>query len=418
MHSRRNVVNFTPRVRQELARAEQRTKQSFKFTERGLAALELSTKRYEIADSLLPSLICRVGARDRVLYVRRKRRGSGRIVYHRLGVLGDRPLGEYRAEAERVAAELARGKAPGTDLPRRGGVTLGRAFREYLAAPRPVARALRPLTVKSYQSDFATTWEHWAERQVTGITPEEVHQRHLQRSKESPARADGALRVLAAVFKFTADTHGLALPNPAALVARRRAWNKVDRRRSLIPADLVPAWTEAALDLPDDHGAALSGTVREALLMIMVTGLRLREALHLRWDELDLERGRLTLGRDRMKGGAAHELPVPRRTLERLRARRSASEYVFPGPTGAPLDNIPRRYLDRIGDIIGQPFTAHDLRRTVATYLGAHAPAFVVKAVLSHADPSRTADATAGYVNLDVEALRPWLQAWEDMLHG
>ena len=56
--------------------------------------------------------------------------------------------------------------------------------------------------------------------------------------------------------------------------------------------------------------------------------------------------------------------------------------------------------------------------RHTHTVLGANAPAYVVKAILSHADPSKSADVTAGYVVLDPEALRPWLQQWEDVLYS
>lgn len=75
-------------------------------------------------------------------------------------------------------------------------------------------------------------------------------------------------------------------------------------------------------------------------------------------------------------------------------------------------------YLDAIGTEIGIEFTPHDLRRTAATWLADHAPGYIVKALLSHADPSRDADVTSGYVHFDVEALRPWLEQWEDCIYG
>jgi integrase len=212
------------------------------------------------------------------------------------------------------------------------------------------------------------------------------------------------------------------LADPLGHFAAADARNRVARRLSLIPVDLVPTWTAAVLELPDDRGRTYTGSMRDALLLLLTTGLRLREGLELAWAEVDLERGRIEIAEERMKGGHAHMVPIPRRLRDRLRARRAVNPsgaYVFPGPIpAAPLSQISRRTVTAIGARIGHPFTAHDLRRTVATFLGAHAPAYVVRAILSHADPGRSPDVTLGYVNLDVEALRPWLQQWEEVIYG
>ena len=158
-------------------------------------------------------------------------------------------------------------------------------------------------------------------------------------------------------------------------------------------------------------------------MLIAATGLRLREALHLAWDEVDLKAATMTLAAARMKGGRAHTLPIPRRTLAMLKARRAADPdgtYVFKGPARddngefLPLDRISRQTFA----LIPVTFAAHDLRRTVASWLGANAPSYVVKQVLSHADPSKSADVTAGYVNLTADDLRPWLQKWETALYA
>lgn len=404
-----NVVSITPLVRRQLAGSAAGT---VRFTERYLSGLPLSVIRYEVADAALPFLICRVGARDRTLYVRRKMRGAGKLVYHRLGIVGEKPLGEYRLDAERVAAELSAGKAPGSDLSRRGGITLGQAFRDYLEA-----RRLRPGSVLIYRDDYARTWAQWARRPVASITPAEVLARHRERSKASPARADGALRLLRAVFCFTARVHGLALPNPVDHVSAADAWNRVPRRNTVIPVDMISAWTKAVLELPDDSGPGITGRVRDALLLLMVLALRHEEGLHLPWSEVDLERGRIAIAADRMKAGKAHELPIPRRAIEMLRKRRVAStgSYVFPGLGGdKPLHVISRRYLDPIGAAIGVHFMVHDLRRTAATWFGTHAPAFIVRRILAHADAS----VTDGYVRIDTEALRSWLQQWEEVVYG
>jgi integrase len=107
--------------------------------------------------------------------------------------------------------------------------------------------------------------------------------------------------------------------------------------------------------------------------------------------------------------------------LQKRRAADPEGEFVFASSVTSPndvddrppLDRISKRVLDRIG-VAASP---HDLRRTCATWLGTHAPGYVVKQILSHADPAKSNDVTAGYVGRDLDALRVWLQQWENALY-
>jgi len=395
----------------------------FRFTETKLAALSLpTTGKAEYRDDQITGLVCVCTPTARTLYVRRKQRGTGKLVWKRLGVVGDKPLAEFRIEAQTTSAALASGLDPATAIPKRGALTLGRAFDDYLAAK---AGKLAPGTVTNYKSDFGA-FESWRSRPMTSITPAEVARRHRERSAESPARADGALRVLRAVERYakaSAAARGEALTvDLLAMVRAGRVWNNVARRSTYLDNGHRAAWLAAVKALPDDDGNSKSGTQRDALLLMAATGLRLREALRLTWEEIDRRAATLTLNAERMKGGREHQLPIPRRTLAMLKARRAADPdgaYVFPGPRRddsgelLPLDRISRQTFAAIG----VDFTPHDLRRTAASWLGAHAPAYVVKAALSHADPSKSGDVTAGYVILGADDLRPWLQKWETVLY-
>ena len=397
----------------------------FRFTETRLRDLtQPATGDVEYRDTETAGFVCICSRTARTLYVRRRRRGAGKLVWHRLGVVGDKPLAEFRIEAQRVSSALAAGQEPTTPTPKRGALTLGRAFEDYLEAK---GDSLAPGTVKAYRADFEAFAESWRSRTLTGITPAEVAKRHQERTAESPARADGALRVLRAVERYAkaaAAARGESLSTDLlAMVRAGRTWNNVARRSSYLDNGRRAAWIAAVAALPDDKGNARTGTQRDALLLIAATGLRLREALHLAWSEVDLKAATLTLAAERMKGGRPHTLPIPRRALAMLKARRAADPdgaYVFPGPVRdddgeyLPLDRISRQTFT----LIGVDFSPHDLRRTVASWLGANAPGYVVKAVLSHADPSKSADVTAGYVTLTADDLRPWLQKWETKLHA
>lgn len=413
-----------------------RHKDSLRFTERALRSLPLAsephkldesqrqqaerTGHYDVWEIDLPYWVCRVGRRDRVLYVVRKLRGAGKPVWFRQGVVGDSPLAQYRTDAEGIAARLNKGDDPRAPKVRAvdGVLTLDGAFTAYLQAK---GTKLAPSTIDTYKRDFDAMFDDWRTRPFASITPDMVQRRHRERSKDSPTRADGALRVLRAVHRYItrnaiADGKPLAIADPLVKVNIAQTWNGTPARKTYLDDRMRPAWLASVRALPDDKPPALSGTQRDALLLLIATGLRLREGVQLAWSEVDLKRGVVTLAADRMKGDDEHAIPIPRRTLAMLAKRRKADPdgvYVFAN-NGEPIDRISRHVLDRV-DI---KVTPHDLRRSIATWLGTNAPAYVVKQILSHADPAKSKDITERYVQRDVDAMRVWVQKWEDALYA
>src|SRR5437899_6524700 len=196
---------------------------SFAFNERTTRDVPLTTSGYaDYTDDRLPYFMLRVGVRDKVLYVRRKMRGTGKLVFHRLGAVGDKPLAQYRVDAERVAGLLAAGKDPSAPKIAKGALALRPAFDGYLAAK---GKQLAANTVKSYKSDFEQTYGPWSTWPVQQVTADRVLRRHHERSEESSTRAVGALRVLRAVWRYTtaasaAEGEPITWPDP--LVKARR----------------------------------------------------------------------------------------------------------------------------------------------------------------------------------------------------
>jgi integrase len=133
-------------------------------------------------------------------------------------------------------------------------------------------------------------------------------------------------------------------------------------------------------------------------VFLVTTGLRLGEALALRWSDLDLKEGRATIRRavQRQRGAglvfvepksarSRRTVPIPHETIEVLeeqrrsndRDRRKAgelwqeSELVFPTPVGRPRDTAYRSISFHAAlDRAGLPrMRLHDLRHTAATHL-------------------------------------------------
>jgi integrase len=168
---------------------------------------------------------------------------------------------------------------------------------------------------------------------------------------------------------------------------------------------------------------AARGNRFEALYVLsLTTGLRMGEALGLRWSDIDLDAGTLRVNRQvqRMRGGGGlvfsepknasrRTLELPHRAVEALRSHRKkqaeemlrATDYedsglVFATGKGTPIDaqNIVNRYFKPLLKRAELPdIRWHDLRHTYATLLlarGTH-PTYVQKS-LGHASVQLTLD--------------------------
>jgi integrase len=157
-------------------------------------------------------------------------------------------------------------------------------------------------------------------------------------------------------------------------------------------------------------------------VLSLTMGLRMGEALGLRWSDVDLDAGTLRVNRQvqRMRGGGGlvfsepknasrRTLELPQRAVEALRSHRKkqageklrATDYgdtglVFATGKGTPIDaqNIINRYFKPLLKRAELPnIRWHDLRHTYATLLlarGTH-PTYVQKS-LGHASVQLTLD--------------------------
>jgi integrase len=121
--------------------------------------------------------------------------------------------------------------------------------------------------------------------------------------------------------------------------------------------------------------------MRDLVRFLLLVPLRRNEAAGVCWAELDLDRGRVLIGGDRMKNAEAHELLLARQALAILASRRKAkkggegSDLVFASGALKLFDGWSRltaRIRSRIGQA-GAPkaqlFSFHDVRRSFVSLL-------------------------------------------------
>jgi integrase len=155
-------------------------------------------------------------------------------------------------------------------------------------------------------------------------------------------------------------------------------------------------------------------TVRDYLVLLLLTGLRREEAASLTWSNVDLKAKTLTV--PDTKNREDHTLPLSDYLLTLLKQRSKATEsnYVFPGygPKGHIV--FVGKHKDKAINNAGFKFTLHDLRRTFITVAESiDIPAYAVKRLANH---KMTNDVTAGYIVTDVERLRKPMQKITDYI--
>ncbi|MEO5861317.1 MAG: tyrosine-type recombinase/integrase [Burkholderiales bacterium] len=184
----------------------------------------------------------------------------------------------------------------------------------------------------------------------------------------------------------------------------------MERRQNFIkPHELAP-WFRAVQSLPEDRKI-----VGDYLLLLVLTGLRRTEAASMRWENVDLYAGTLTV--QETKNKEDHTLPLSDFLFEILRARQkdAIGKYVFPGFGKSGYLSEPKKTVKEVAKRSGIPFTPHDLRRTFATVvnnLETTLSYFSIKRLLNH----KTQDVTGGYIQHDVERLRAPMQQVTDFI--
>ncbi len=122
----------------------------------------------------------------------------------------------------------------------------------------------------------------------------------------------------------------------------------------------------------------------------LYTGLRKGELFKLKWDDVDLEHGLITV-RD-PKGGRTITIPISDAALYVLRNLKRRSEFIFPGMDGKQRKHF-RKPWERIKKAAGLPrdFRFHGLRHHFASTLVSNGiDLAIVKELLTHKDIATT----------------------------
>jgi type 1 fimbriae regulatory protein FimE len=153
-------------------------------------------------------------------------------------------------------------------------------------------------------------------------------------------------------------SHPAAAPrvvNGKVMPPRRRK-NSDNRTREYLTADEVEKVVAAA------RASGRYGQRDSTLVLLMYRhGLRVSEAIALRWESVDLKSGLLHVSRLKNGVPSTHPLRGPElRALRQLRRDYPDGPYLFVSERGGPMtDSNVRKLVARLGQVAKLPFPAH-----------------------------------------------------------
>jgi integrase len=278
--------------------------------------------------------------------------------------------------------------------------TLSQVWHEYKLTGR-----LKDSTIRGYRKVMNCSIPDWIDLPITAITSDVIQVRHRELTDRSPSLANGAMRIVRALFNFAAYKYKLPLINPTKCLSETKAWNRNKRRKTYIAPHQMQTVIQSIMGMEN-------ATYRDFLLFLLLMGTRKSETLLLGWQDVDLL-DRTVLLRDTKNGDDAL-LPLPNFLHSLLVQRRTVQPdevFVFPGESQRGHVSTHNRCYKAISEASGVTFTPHDCRRTFATVadmldMSKH----LIKRLLNH----RTQDVTDGYIITTPERLRGPIQRIED----
>lgn len=301
-------------------------------------------------------------------------------------------LRDARNRARVLMSQIQSGVDP-TDGPDETGITLSGALDAHLEE-----KQRRPRTVEGYRYHLDHYLKNWRNKAVADISRQMVRDMFadLKRRHGEPTAAS-VMRTLRAVINTAMRIDESLEGNPVAALRV-----PTTRRRKVAPLDLREWWGKVM---------ELTPARRDLHVAMLLTGARRSSILNVRREDVDAERGVLTLTHMKTSDEPL-SLPIGWRLSKVLHARMEAdrplnSEWLWPSPTSRSghIEEPKERGLP----------SPHEYRH--------HARTLYIQAGVGYAESAlllgqKLPGASGGYVHAEhlVEHLRKHAQALEDLV--
>ncbi|MXS82530.1 tyrosine-type recombinase/integrase [Nitrosomonas oligotropha] len=361
------------------------------FTKAIIDALPMpeTGKRNIYHDTKISGLQLRVTSVKTFFINRRIRGGNPQRIT--LGRYPDMTIEQARRKTLELVHDIAEGKNP-ADLLReaRKEMTLDELFEEYM--DRCAVFNKRPdkpkATYRLYLSKLGN-------RKLSSIKHEEVDRLHKKIGRSNgQVTANIVLKLLHVMFNKAINEWRIWKgENPAHGIAK---FPEQSRDRFL-QSDELPRFFQAVAEEENE-------TIRDYVLMSLLTGARRSNVLAMRWQDINFERAEWRI--EVTKNGTPQTVALSPEAIEILQSRKSldSAEYVFPGNGKAGHLMEPKKGWKRILERAGiDNLRIHDLRRTLGSW---QAKTGASLAIIGKSLNHKNQNTTAIYARLDLDPVR------------
>lgn len=340
------------------------------LTDSFLKSLKPQQDRIELSDNKTPGLRIRLSIAGRITFVwyyRDKQTGKNKVIT--LGRYGDESDCMTLKQA-RDALEVAKTKHEAGELgstSRRIPVTVSDLCEEFYRI-RILPHLRRPEAVRlCLDNDIIPA--------IGNCKLIALRVGHLNKAidtvvkRGSPVQARHVLAVLKQLFKF-AEGRGYIDRSPAYALEPKSFGipENVPRERYLELNEIKLVWD--AIGSPDTK---MSLPVRNALKVLLLTGVRTGELMKAQWSHVDFDKKEWFFPKENTKTFEAWTVPLTEMVIDLLVQLEGIDEkFIFAGLNGALTDKVLCRALKRLFEkevLTIDRCTPHDFRRTVRTHL-------------------------------------------------
>lgn len=313
---------------------------------------------------------------------RYKLAGKARVML--IGSYSDLPLARAREVARELSARVSLGYDPASEKQERKSEALAK-----IEAEKNI-KTVADVAVEYYTRQIETTYKHpelfrsSLQKNIIALigrmAVEDVRPAHVDKvlqdviERGSPTVANDVLRMLKRVFDY-AVVRGIIEVNPAISFGSKDAGGKEEgRKRALTREELVLFFKALR------RGRCISRENELTFKIILALGVRKMELCAAEWSEFDLELGVWRLPGVRAKNGDDIDIPLPAPVIEWIKEIRlfaGDSHWLIPARRARTTSHVSRATLNMVMPSVlkempgVEPFSIHDLRRTMRTQMAA-----------------------------------------------